>query len=128
MSDDNTPNDRGPDLLRNFGSTVRSLRRARRLTQDILAERSGLSPDTIRRLERGSFSPSLATLVKLSLGLELALSTLFEAFELGERDASRELKDLIAARSPTEIALATRLLRALFDELDGLESDRREDE
>lgn len=124
MSDDNTSNNRGPDLLRNFGSTVRSLRRARCLTQEILAERSGLSSDTVRRLEHGSFSPSLATLVKLARGFELALSTMFEAFELGERDPSRELKDLIAGRSPTEIALATRLLRALFEELD----ERREDE
>ena len=103
-----------------FGMHVRSLRRARGLTQDALAERSGLSADTIRRLEHGSFSPSLETLRKLCLGLDLMFSTLFESFELGARDESRELVDLLATRSPRELVLATRVLRALFDELDGM--------
>jgi transcriptional regulator with XRE-family HTH domain len=82
--------------------------------------RSGLSADTIRRLERGSFSPSLETLRKLCKGLDLQLSTLFEAFELGARNESRELADLLAFRSPRELVLATRVLRALFEELDGM--------
>ncbi|HLT35877.1 MAG TPA: helix-turn-helix transcriptional regulator, partial [Enhygromyxa sp.] len=47
---------------RPFGRHVRSLRRARGMTQEVLAQRSGLSADTIRRLEHGSFSPSLETL------------------------------------------------------------------
>ena len=65
-----------------FGKHVRSLRRARGLTQEVLAERSGLSADTVRRLEHGSFSPSLVTLNKLCVGLDLRLSSLFESFEL----------------------------------------------
>src|SRR5690606_31169914 len=68
---------------RPFGQHVRSLRRARGMTQEVLAERSRLSADTIRRLEHGSFSPSLDTLKKLCTGLSLPLSRLFESFELG---------------------------------------------
>jgi transcriptional regulator with XRE-family HTH domain len=67
---------------RGFGRHVRTLRKARGLTQDALAERCGLSTDTIRRLEQGSFSPSLNTLRKLAGGLDLLLSTLFEGYEL----------------------------------------------
>lgn len=78
-----------------FGRHVRSCRRARGLTQEELAESCGLAADTIRRLEQGSFSPSLDTLRKLCKGLELRLSTLFEGFELGERDARREFSDAI---------------------------------
>lgn len=107
--------------LRQLGSHVRSLRRARRLTQELLADRCGLSADTIRRLEHGSFSPSLLTLDKLCAGLGLTLTTFFEAFELGERNESRELMDLIATRSLRDVALATRVVRALFDELDEAE-------
>jgi transcriptional regulator with XRE-family HTH domain len=106
-----------------FGRHVRSLRRARGQTQEVLAERSGLSADTIRRLEHGAFSPSLETLRKLCVGLDLMLSTLFESFELGARDESRELTDLLAGRSPREIVLATQVLRALFDELDAMQRD-----
>ncbi|MFV8752054.1 helix-turn-helix domain-containing protein [Nannocystaceae bacterium ST9] len=105
---------------RNFGHHVRSLRRARGMTQEVLADRSALSADTIRRLEHGSFSPSLDTLRKLCVGLDLMLSTLFESYELGARNEARELLDLLATRTPRELALATRVLRALFDELDDM--------
>jgi transcriptional regulator with XRE-family HTH domain len=108
------------DTGRSFGRHVRSLRRARGMTQEVLAERCGLSADTIRRLEHGSFSPSLDTLRKLCGGLDLMLSTLFESYELGARNEARELIDLLATRGPRELVLATRVLRALFDELDGI--------
>jgi transcriptional regulator with XRE-family HTH domain len=88
------------------------------MTQEVLAERCDLSADTIRRLEHGSFSPSLDTLRKLCNGLELRLSTLFESYELGERLELRELIDMIANRSPRYIALAIKVLRTLFEELD----------
>jgi transcriptional regulator with XRE-family HTH domain len=88
------------------------------MTQEVLAERCGLSADTIRRLEHGSFSPSLDTLRKLCGGLDLMLSTLFESYELGERNEARELIDLLATRGPRELVLAIKVLRALFDELD----------
>lgn len=48
------------------------------------------------------------------------LSTLFESYELGARNEARELIDLLATRSPRELVLATRVLRALFAELDGI--------
>ena len=87
---------------RSFGRHVRSCRRARGLTQEALAELSGLSADTIRRLEQGSFSPSLDTLRKLCRGFDMLLSTLFESFELGERDGPRELVDALAFMTPEE--------------------------
>jgi transcriptional regulator with XRE-family HTH domain len=117
-----TETDRTP-----FGRHVRSLRRARGLTQEVLAGRSGLSADTIRRLEHGDFSPSLETLRKLCSGLDLLLSTLFESYELGARNERRELVDLIACRTPRELALATRVLRALFDELDAIANEQTDD-
>ena len=58
------------------------------------------------------------------LGLDLLLSTLFESFELGDPNESRELTDLLATRSASELALASRVLRALFDELDSVAADR----
>ena len=60
----------------------------------------------------------LDTLRNLCRGLDLALSTLFESFELGERLESRELLDLLATRSPRELALAISMVRQTFDLLD----------
>lgn len=108
------------EYAKEFGKHIRSLRRARGITQDVLAHRSGLSPDTIRRIEHGSFSASIDTLRKLCFGLNVAPSTLFESFELGHADERRELIDLLAGRTSADLAVATRVLRVLLDELDGL--------
>lgn len=65
----------------------------------MLAERCGLSPDTIRRIERNAESPN-ATLQQLADGLEIRLSTLFEAYEVGARDLARELADSLVGQTP----------------------------
>jgi transcriptional regulator with XRE-family HTH domain len=77
-----------------FGRHAKSLRKARKYTQEQLAERSGLAADTIRRLERHEFSPSLNTLRKLATGLDLPLVTLFEAMEVG-RPVDPEIRELL---------------------------------
>ena len=100
---------------RAFGRHVRQLRRARGQTQESLAEATGLSADTIRRLEHGSFSPSLETLGKVCDGLDLELSTLFGGFELRDRDIDREVADALmglSARLRDTLLKIARQLRA----------------
>lgn len=97
-----------------FGKLIRDLRDVRGLTQEQLAEKSGLASDTIRRAEHGSFSPSLKTVGKLARGLDLELSTLFSAFDLAELDIEREIVRMARRRmTPEECELAPRLLTAL---------------
>ena len=98
-----------------FGRHVRSLRARRKLTQDVLATRAGLSADTVRRLEHGDFSPSLDTLIKLCSGLSISMSTLFAGFEQGfEAEPKRELLDLVLAQHPDVQVMALEVLRAFF--------------
>jgi transcriptional regulator with XRE-family HTH domain len=100
---------------RRFGRHLRALRVQRGFTQDRLAERSDLSADAIRRLEAGMFSPSLQTLVKLTRGLDLSLTTFFSGLERN-RDFASEVLDFLRARTPKERDLAWRVLRSLFDD------------
>ncbi len=94
-----------------FGRLIKDLRKVRGLTQEQLAERSGLSADTIRRAEHGDFSPSLKTIGKLARGLDLALSTLFSAFDLAEIDINREVAIVARRRmSQRERIVALRVL------------------
>ncbi|GMU10997.1 helix-turn-helix domain-containing protein [Corallococcus caeni] len=103
-------------LHRRFGDHVRRMRNSRSLTQEALAERSDLSVDAIRRIERGAFSPSLDTLGKLSVGLDVSLKTLFHSFDLERTDGVAEICDFLACRSGSELKLAWRVLQAMFDE------------
>jgi transcriptional regulator with XRE-family HTH domain len=118
----------GSVIDRAFGDHIRSLRHARGFTQEVLAQRSGLSTDSIRRMEAGVFSPSLQTLRKLAVGLDLNLSTLFGAFEMGEIQREHEILDLLATRSPTELDRALRVLIAFFDAIDERADDDPADE
>jgi transcriptional regulator with XRE-family HTH domain len=93
---------------------VRALRLARDFTQETLAERAELSVDAVRRIERGGFAPSLTTLGKLAAGLDLSLATLFAGLEDSPRVEVQEVGDLLARRSPREVRMVARILRAMF--------------
>lgn len=60
-----------------FGKRVASLRVKRNLTQDQLADKAGLSIDTISAIERGRRWARLTTLHQLAKGLGTSTDELF---------------------------------------------------
>lgn len=98
-----------------FGRHVRRLREVRGLTQEQLAERSDVAADTVRRLEHGGFSPSLATLRRVSRGLGLPVGTLFASFELLPNDEVGDLVALVAGSGSRTVRLILRLARVVID-------------
>jgi transcriptional regulator with XRE-family HTH domain len=50
------------DIQKQLGATVRSLRRKRKLTQDVFAERAGLHRAHVGEIERGESNVTLQTL------------------------------------------------------------------
>jgi transcriptional regulator with XRE-family HTH domain len=77
-----------------FGELLRRLRKARRLTQEELDERSGVSARAISDLERGGVEPRVATVAALAKALDLSSDDL-AAFEAAA-DAARASR----ARAP----------------------------
>lgn len=65
-------------ILIEFGKRLRELRLSQNLTQEDLAEKSGLHKNYIGMIERGERNPSLVNLKIISKSLNLELSTLFE--------------------------------------------------
>jgi transcriptional regulator with XRE-family HTH domain len=57
--------------LRAIGPRVVQLRRERRISQDMLVALSGLSSGVVSRLERGESNPSLSTILRLAVALDL---------------------------------------------------------
>lgn len=70
---------------RAFGIVLRKRRLAANLSQEALAHRAGRHPTFISMLERGTNSPSLATLMALAEALDLRASDLVRAAEDGMR-------------------------------------------
>jgi transcriptional regulator with XRE-family HTH domain len=60
-----------------FCREVRRRREALGLTQDELAEKSGLTPNYIGTIENGKRDPSLSTMTSIAKGLGLQLGELF---------------------------------------------------
>jgi transcriptional regulator with XRE-family HTH domain len=58
------------------GGRIRAARQAAGLTQSRLAERAGMEVQSLSRLERGEYEPSLSSAVALAEALGLALDTL----------------------------------------------------
>ena len=61
------------DLRGRLGARLKQLRHARRLTQEQLAERAGLSYKFLGELERGRGNPTLTTLAAISEALGVKL-------------------------------------------------------
>ena len=59
------------------GSRIRILRKAKRLTQETLAEAISIDPKSLGRIEKGTYFPSLETLSKLAHALEVPVRDFF---------------------------------------------------
>ncbi|HXA18019.1 MAG TPA: helix-turn-helix transcriptional regulator [Thermoanaerobaculia bacterium] len=64
-----------------FGEHLRALRVSAGLSQEALAEKSGLHRNYIGHIERGEKTASLDVLVRLSAAFELSLPELLEGFD-----------------------------------------------
>lgn len=65
------------NLTHSFGKRVRSIRISKNMSQEKLADKSGLHPTYIGQIERGEKSPTLESINKLSYGLDVTLNELF---------------------------------------------------
>lgn len=60
------------------GPRIKTVRQARRMTIETLAEGSGLTKSFLSKVERGKSTPSVAALLRIAAALEIPLASLFE--------------------------------------------------
>ncbi len=71
-----------PSLKKQFGKRLQQLRGAASLTQEELAEKVGLTIESISNMERGIHGPSFDNLEKIVAALKIPAKALFEFDEL----------------------------------------------
>ena len=74
------------DLKRALGRKIRSFRKARKLSQERLAEMVDLSITFLGTTERGRSLPSLKTCLRIAKALHVPLCELFRFDEMSEQD------------------------------------------
>jgi len=108
------------DLRRRFGRLVTANRRKRGLTQQQLADATGISIDMINRVERGVTGARFPNIEKLAAALEVDPAELFSP-DLPKGVAQRrQLTDLVArlsVLSDRDLAWVDRLLDAALKPL-----------
>jgi len=86
-------------LQARFGARLQTLRRERDLTQEEIAQKSGISQKYLSELERGEKVPSWETLASLAHnGFEIKLASLFFGIDDEEAAAAKYLEDILAGR------------------------------
>ena len=54
-----------------LGSRIKKMRRARKMTFEELGAESGLTPNTIREIERGNILPPVSSIIKIAKALQI---------------------------------------------------------
>jgi len=65
-------------ILAQVGKRIRNLRESRGISQEVLAEKSGLHRTYIGGVERGLRNPSLKSLQRIAKGLGVGVGDLFQ--------------------------------------------------
>lgn len=65
--------------LKTFGAAIRRIRRMNDVTQEELADISGVSINSINTLESGKLNPTFATIIAISDALGVSPKEFFEA-------------------------------------------------
>ena len=102
-------------MAMDFGKRLAALRKARAMTQQLLADKVGCHVTMIRRYESNETQPTLEIIRKLAIALSVSADTL--VFEKGERDPDEDLRlqfEAISQFTPEEKKVTRVLLESLI--------------
>jgi transcriptional regulator with XRE-family HTH domain len=99
-----------------IGLRIRELRRAGKLSQEALAEKTGISSKYLSSIERGKENPTLDTVINLAGALGVEIHELFNFAHEGK--SSKELKasisGMLKGSDEERLKLAEKIIRAIY--------------
>ena len=108
------------DLSVEIGKRIRNYRMGQKMSQEELAEKCGLHPTYIGQVERGEKNATLESISRITAGLSVTMSTLFEKIESAEKMGSTEnypfiAYDLVQALSEEKQEKLVSVMRCIID-------------
>ena len=105
------------NMKHSIGLRIKRLRSERKLTQEVLAERCGVSTRAISNIERGGNFPSFENLVAIAETLKCQLSDILDAPAKGASrsriDAEAKLIAMIKSLPNDKVDIAVKFLSSL---------------
>lgn len=101
--------------LKSFGMRVKELRVSRKLTQEQVAEKCGISSKYVSRIEMGRHFPSFDILVKLSAVMKVEMSDMFDFAHAAKsaKDIKKGMNELVNEANGGKLELAYRVLKTI---------------
>jgi len=88
-----------PLVAKAFGLAIRRMRVKKGISQDALADISGLGRSHVGRIERGELTPMITVALRLAKGLEVRPGEIFDETEVILHDLSQSYADAMANRN-----------------------------
>ncbi|MCM3080498.1 helix-turn-helix domain-containing protein [Brevibacillus invocatus] len=104
------------EFLKNVGDRIRTIRKHRGLTQESLAEKTGLQNTYISDVERGDRNISLETLEKIVQALEVEAVDVFQFSQQSDKKQQmiQTLKELLSTKNTQEIKAIIKIVNEIF--------------
>lgn len=110
------PDESKSELVQRIGERIRRVRKEINLSQEQLAERSGLHTNYVGQVERGEKNLTLETLEKVVGGLDISLEELFRYIgPMKQKDAISQIVDLLIERPSADQEMALSVLKSVLD-------------
>jgi transcriptional regulator with XRE-family HTH domain len=108
-----------PTVQKELGQRIRAMRRKKGMTQEDMADRCGLHWTYIGGLERGERNPTLTTMQKIALGLNIPLRDMLDRNPSTTVATPREKKEgkllkLLRRKDENAFDLATGVVREVL--------------
>ncbi len=100
------------DVRKMMGKQIKTLRRARGMSQEELSEKISINSKYLSAIERGKANPTLAVLVRLADSLKVGVPDLFN-YELEPKELAQLVAGLIAEGDEIKLRLAAKVLNAI---------------
>ncbi|OKP98721.1 helix-turn-helix domain-containing protein [Paenibacillus sp. P46E] len=110
------PDESKSELVKKIGERIRRLRKEMNLSQEQLAERSGLHTNYVGQVERGEKNLTLETLEKVAGGLDISLEEIFRYIgPMKQKDALSQIIELLIERSSEDQKMALSVLKSVME-------------
>lgn len=105
------------EIMQATADRIRHLRKQRDMSQEELALRAGINTVYFGQIERGQKCPTIDTLYKIAVGLEVPLPDLlrFDAPSTGSANMNAYMAQLIKRIPPNKAAQVIKILEAVVD-------------
>lgn len=100
-----------------LGRRIKEIRKRRRLSQEQLAERAGISSQYVSNIERGKENPTLDLLFSLANALKVPLGEMCDLDPIQDMDQKRmqaALREVLRTAGPDGLRVALKVLRAVL--------------